>query len=276
MKKYQMLEKAMKDYPKGTKFISLFGCEIESSGSFFIDGTGSVAENPSNCNVHESETGKWAEIVNHKIAVRVENEKEFNALMKYYKSINISLGTNKGRNWGSWTGKPLCIQFHDNGATMYEEFAITDIEFKDYQIIPFSDFAKDKGIKLPLMKSEDGVWLYEGDETHMVYPLEEYKNKVFDYALHPKHNCITEPHRAKAFSTKQSASDWIEAQKPKDIIINANSAYPIIVYAKPFLGNEYIHLDMSKRGDYNGANLCFSIQELREAVKAYDSLHEIS
>ena len=80
----------------------------------------------------------------------------------------------------------------------------------------------------------------------------------------------------RAFSTKESALRWIEEQKPKDIIISPSSGYPIIVRKNPICGDEYIHLDMSKRGDYNGANIHLTITELREAVNAYDSLHELS
>jgi len=160
------------------------------------------------------------------------------------------------------------IEFNDNFSSVRHS---SDL----YTVIPFSDFAKEHNIKLPLIKSEDGVDLYEGDEFTLVI---FYSGKWFRHGRF-KHTTYVEPSdflEIKKFKDDKAALDWIEEQKPKDIIISPSSGYPIIVRKNPICGDEYIHLDMSKRGDYNGANIHLTITELREAVKSYELLHEKS
>lgn len=65
MKKFEMLEKAMRDYPKGTLLISpSSGTKHESSGVFKIDTTGGVADLESGYMVYSVRSGgHWGEIV---------------------------------------------------------------------------------------------------------------------------------------------------------------------------------------------------------------------
>lgn len=152
-----------------------------------------------------------------KIAVKVENEKEFKALMKYYDSLG----------WKSWNDHDIershnageAIDFHDNYRSAIIEIQEMDI----YQIIPFSEFAEKHNIKLPLLTSEDGVDLYEGDEYHSIWKVSEgiwnLDEEMYKSFKNNDKIFINEPDEFKAFSTKQAALDWIDAQKPKEIIL---------------------------------------------------------
>lgn len=145
-----------------------------------------------------------------KIVVRVDNEKEFNAIEKY----RLSLGFNKSTGKGDMEF-PLSMQIekkwghtHVSGENTY---------LKDYKIIPFSEFAKEHGIRVPLLVSEDGVELFEGDEYTCVYNHDNVWYKGNDgLILKPENNCIDNPQESKAFSNRQAALDWIEVQKPKN------------------------------------------------------------
>lgn len=169
----------------------------------------------------------------HKIAVKVENEKEFKALMKYYDSLGYS-------DWDE--DKPLSIEyplyynedivsfedrfvFPSNGVCKaYIKNVGTKYDPNTYQIIPFADFAKEHNIKLPLITSEDGVDLYEGDEYHSIWidgnKLWHYDDKYNNFKDSNPTIFLIEWDRYKAFSTKQAALSWIEAHKPKSIKVN--------------------------------------------------------
>lgn len=149
-----------------------------------------------------------------KIAVRVDNEKEFNAIEKYRLSLGFDKSTGKGD-----MEFPLSMQIekkwghtHVSGENTY---------LKDYKIIPFSDFAKEHGIRVPLLVSEDGIELFDGDEYTCVYHHEGVWYKGNDgLVLKPENNCVDNPQESKAFSTPQAALDWIEAQKPKKVVVS--------------------------------------------------------
>jgi len=160
-----------------------------------------------------------------KIAVKVENEKEFNALMKYYDSLG----------WNSRLGNsPLsfCINQNDGMVSFEQGFCFPSISSENlediksweylnpnnYQIIPFTDFAKDKVIKVPLIVSEDGVELFEGDEFWHVC-VGDNSSSLGHYNPIELNGLVGTPkaENGKFFSTKQAALDWIESQKPKTI-----------------------------------------------------------
>lgn len=222
MKKHQILLKAMEMYPFGTKFKSIAHKEeCVSNGVFYFsdndmeDGINyGLLTKVENIGRYVYRSGEWAEIVNPKIAVKVENEKEFKALMKYYDSMEwesknlIELSFIHKYGWND------VITFHD------DFFAHPNVE-DNYEIIPFYEFAEQHGIKLPLLVSEDGVVLYEGDIYYCVYLTGGNwelmnNNKERTSVLSEMANVIMMPTHYKAFSTKQAALDWIEAQKPKE------------------------------------------------------------
>lgn len=161
-----------------------------------------------------------------KIAVRVDNEKEFNALMKYYDSL--------GWKWASGDS-PVEIKYNSHIHSVRFEIFFGHAsgnfhEIEDYKIIPFSEFAKEHGIRVPLLVSEDCVELFEGDKHFFAARSinGEWKLNPTECILLPFPKTIPESYNNpeefiqnsgeyKAFSTRQSAIDWIEAQKPKTI-----------------------------------------------------------
>jgi len=218
MKKHELLKYAYDNYPKGTKFKNLStGKENISIGKFEVRTFGIVTS-------EEVDGGKtllvrfsglkWAEIVTEKIAVRVDNEREFNHTIEYLKSKGWNLGANNGIKWSSWTGKPLLVEIYENAETVYESFK-DGSKLNNHQIIPFTDFAKDKGIRVPIITTFDGVDLFNGDKLISVnidglyIGNDDFVIDEIDLFL-PTH---------KYFSTKQGALDWIEAQKPKEVSV---------------------------------------------------------
>lgn len=168
--------------------------------------------------------------VEEKIAVRVDNEKEFNALMKYYDSL--------GYKWVSGDN-PVEIKYNSHiHSVRFENFfghaSGNFHEIEGYKIIPFSDFAKEHGIRVPLLVSEDGVELFEGSEYHSIWKSDSgvwnYDEEVYYSFKNNDTIFIKEPNEFKAFSTKQAALDWIEAQKPKSIRLFEKTQIPIEVY----------------------------------------------
>jgi hypothetical protein len=232
MKKHELLKHAYDNYPKGTKFKNLTtGKENISIGSFEV-GTFGITTS------EEIEGGKtllcrykdlkWAEIVNPKIAVKVENEKEFKALMKYYYSLGWKWNDKcspldpSGKYQSTDTN---IIQFNDK----FVHIGTLKFPIADYQIIPFSDFAKEHSIKLTLIISEDGVDLYEGDRYFM-FDYDEGVNGNFDgfrgegfkATYFPLKGYDKQP---AIFSTKESALKWIEEQKPKRNYLSGGEVY---------------------------------------------------
>jgi len=243
-----LLEKAMRDYPAGTKFKSSRSSnETISSGKFHIlddsegidvvmDGGGFIRYN-----------GKWAEIIpsepektgllDGKCAIQVNNEREFKLLMEYYYYI---------KQWTYFDGEmetrnmkfPTCVYYKDKYARSSESNAIDH----GYTIIPFEGFAKEKGIDVPvyIMDSEDGVPLYCGDNAHAVYrKYEGGKNQgdwYYDGRIPLKSGIqytfmeIESVDKSKAFSTKEAAEKWVEEQnKPKEVVVKLHGGYTVRV-----------------------------------------------
>lgn len=221
MKKHKVIEHAYENYPKGTKFTwskDTHPKVVESSGKFIfiddIDGKLILADAiEKDLAIWNGE--KWAEIVKPKIAVKVENEKEFKALMKYFKENKLFHAASMPEPYAiDDFAYGNCFTFHDKW------FSIKDTD-TDYQIIPFDEFAEDKGIKLPefYFVSEDGVSIFEGDsvwvpQNHCARGFYPEPNKML--ALK---NWATLTN-SKFFHDKQKALSWIEAHKPKEIIYN--------------------------------------------------------
>lgn len=229
MKKHELLKHAYDNYPKGTKFKNLAtGHEVTSSGNFELNETGifNSGKGLDNAFLYGIDKympwhGKWAEIVKPKIAVKVENEKECIALEKHFKSLGWRFGS---RQW------PL-VKFYDNTANGYSGIpinkAIRNAEELGYQIIPFSEFAAENGIKLPLFISDENIEMYEG---MVVYTVNKETLKI--NSDHVKlHNDYTKC-GFKRFNFHQNALSWIEAQKPKEINLDCG-----IVNSKGFIIN---------------------------------------
>lgn len=217
MKKHELLKKAYDEYTHHTTIYSTnaTGQTNTISGKYEIDDFGNVSD--VGCGkwiVYNNDSKKWAEIVNPKIAVKVDNDKEFKALMKYYNSMGWKWngGDNPGITLSDGIVYPENVVFHD-------KFYMGTLS--DCQIIPFSDFAKEHNIKLPLITSEDGVDLFEGDLCWIVFKSSgdwyiEHEIKSVSSIIKFK-NTLGEH---KLFKDKQAALSWIEAQKPKIIKVD--------------------------------------------------------
>lgn len=223
MKKYELLKKAYDNYPKATICCwGEFAQKTESTGAFrFEDG---YILDGNNFAVYDGKD--WAEIVNPKIAVKVENEKEFHALMKYYDGLGyVWEHGEKPNDYKCKIMFPCFVPFETKFVAVSGVNIFPDNKWDDYEIVMFDYFAKEHNIKLPLIKSEDGVWLYDGDEyyrseiSNSKWVLSNYTKDFIITDLSESHSVFHSPEMSKAFSTKQTALDWIEAQKPKEIEI---------------------------------------------------------
>lgn len=238
MKKHKLLEKAMRDYPAGTSFKSLYhGTECVSTGIFYIsDGVFSDAA-ALRCDINGVGRAlycfvrdEWAEIIPDKpksilkVAVRIENEREFELVKdwKFKKSIKTR-GDYDSMCYMYPEDKGVFFIYLDNDAYDSEDVAID----KGYNIIPFESFAAEVGMKAPVfvMQSEDGVDLYEGDDYHRAWYEKEKSKWFYDSCtnLNSMHAvCRTDDNakQAKAFSTREAAEKWIEEQnRPKSVTI---------------------------------------------------------
>lgn len=226
MKKHQLLEEAMRRFPAGTK-CTWGGDPITSTGVFRILKTETrtavevVGGQDHESHVYDSSFYQsWAKpvkpsILEGKVSIQVNNEREFKLLMEHYES----------KGW-YWNGSKRDLSYRPNVeypfSIWYENEFVWDIigELEDRISIPFSEFAAEVGIKVPvfIMKSEDGKNLYEGDKYHAAW-LSGTKWKVGSGSnLNRRHEVCTGVNYSKAFSTLEAAEKWIEEQnKPKSI-----------------------------------------------------------
>lgn len=244
MKKHEALKYAYDNYPKGT-LIKWSDIQGTVDGVYNFDGDGRIVDS-TNFVVHN--TLKFAKIIKEKptsildgkVAIQVNNEREFKLLMEHYES--------KGWKWCD-----------GDDVLTYANYAITTIvypaliEYNDSfgfntnkdnydKIIPFADFAKEVGIEVPefIMNSEDGVDLYEGDlfwtvsndawENETGTLKWEIKNSNGAHKICIDSAVFKHKERNKAFSTKEAAETWIEEQnKPKEIEIEIHSKGSILI-----------------------------------------------
>ena len=243
MKKHQLLEKAMRDYPAGTIFKSAltpsFNKTHISSGIFEFN-RGSVA-----CVINEERwfvwydlKDTWAEIVHPepekaglldgKCAIQVSNEREFKLLMDHYEG--------KGWKWcsGLKPNENVKVKFPTSifyGNEFYWDLCDGTNE------VTFEDFAKEVGIDVPvyIMDSEDGVPLYHYDDYHWVHYNQNkstwiYREVVYNSAPSASNPAFCDPKNSKAFHSKEAAEAWIKEQnKPKEVIVKLHGGYTVRV-----------------------------------------------
>lgn len=224
IKKWELLKYAYDNYPKGTKFIEAGGEEFVSSGCFNIVYGNILKDNYGL--VYDEDNDKWAEIIvsekpmsilDGKVVIQVNNEREFELLMQHFES----------KGWILNNGiKPTNQEFSSKCWASYKnrsDFKYVE-EYLDITVIPFSDFAKEVGIEVPkfIMKSEDGVDLYEWDVIH-VSDLVKNDNRydyLGEYKLEKKDFDYTKQKSPEwyVFHSKENALKWVEEQnKPKEI-----------------------------------------------------------
>lgn len=244
MKKYQLLERAMKDYPAGT--IARFKdapntdhvstgvfqiLDINSSGNTDVFSVGGTLD----CFYisHDPEgnfIGEWATpttksgLLDGKVAIQVNNKSEFKLLMKHFHEKKWI--TDKELGYLELHSTPEYWTYRENPYRPFKKL----LEETGFSFIPFSDFAAEVGIKdrAFVLKSVDGVDLYEGDEYIPVY-LHGNKWAFENSNLKPISKCHTaslSPNNCKAFASFEAAEKWIEEQnKPKDIQMKSILGY---------------------------------------------------
>lgn len=145
------------------------------------------------------------------VYVEVESEEQ----AETYRKVLEAIGT---RMFGYYSDKNLhkYLRCDYNGRITYQS---TNLGFEKITFGELIDLLQRK----PLLISENGVPLYEGDEFCFVNKL-DFEIDLFMsekmYKLDSKstpENTIHKNHLL--FSTKQAALEWIEAQKPKSITV---------------------------------------------------------
>lgn len=262
MKKYELLEKAMRDYPAGTKAkFKGSGCIHTSDGIFQIheDGyNGIVVLNStgSECfyseNTYGEKSPQWAEIVQSNDISKVFNIGDH----VYIKSTDAGCNLVEGR-------KGIIVS-NDTIANR----GVLEAEDYDYKIAIDREVWRVKGDFEPakfVMRSEDGVDLYEGDNYHRAYA---YENGVWRYDFCEKlalnhvvcNSAISS--LAKAFSTKEAADKWIaEQNKTKSVqvpLFNTNMAM--------------VSKDKIDIIDVIGGSISLKPSDLEDMLHAYKSL----
>ena len=195
LKKFELLERAMRDYPAGTiaRFKSAPKVDHISDGIFQIldinqDGSTNIFSGSGLNRFYSSHDedgefkGEWAIPIDiqkehpsitednnlgkkdkvydmpKNCAIRVNSGLEFKLLMKYYDS----------KGWVSQYGDKLpdCIPEFSYPVNIEYCNYPNQVIIDNYSIIEFKHFAKQMGIKMPLfiIKSEDGVDLFSGME----------------------------------------------------------------------------------------------------------------
>lgn len=219
MKKHKLLKHAYDKYPKGTRVKSLYNDFVSISSGVFVLST-NIWRDLNDCkndfDVYDMASQRWAKIITEekpksildgKVAVQVNNERERD---KFNKHIKPDFDY-------AFDNYPAFIQIDEQG--FYS--TIRGAEKFGYTIVSFQDFAKEVGIEVPklIMKSEDGVDLYEGNYYHRAYKSPSCANwnyNGFWKGLEADCYGIQKPEEFKIFSTKQAALKWIEKQnKPK-------------------------------------------------------------
>lgn len=206
---------------------------------------------------------KPASILSDKCAIQINNKREFILLNEHYKSKGWIMSGSK-TSAGSINSSFPQVKFYDNSGNGYSnrESSINSAKEQGYNVITFSDFAKEVGITVPvfIMKSEDGVDLYEGDYYESA---KRFDGNLWQYSCRQRlyfgHLAFTSPNIVKAFSTKEAAKKWIEEQnKPKEIEIEIHSK-----------GSVLITSDMVR---INGVVTKFTPREIESIYKAFQSL----
>lgn len=206
------------------------------------------------------------DLLSGKVAVRC-NPREAQIVADYLKLKGV----------GHFDGE-ISVYLEENGHELMPEnlqWDFTPNVNPRYTIIPFSDFAAEVGIKVPVfvMTSEEGVPLYEGDKLFEVNKMWNSEKWYLVNADNGKGYWIVRPksekwklgekdgYISKAFSTKEAAEAWIlEANKPKEL------------ECKLFGGKTAnIHLDLIKVFDGNNT-MNLKPSDLEDMLNAYKTI----
>lgn len=233
--KWELLKYAYDNYPKGT-LIKWSDVQGTVDGLYNFDGDGRIVDS-TNFVVHNSM--KFAEIIpekqssilDGKVAIQVNNEREFKLLMEHYESKGWK--EHPKYNIHGFGSTHHVIEYNDSYLRMDESNIFATIQ---YNVIPFADFAKEVGITPPVFVMNDfnGNPLYHGDKSWV--PQIDLKNgkefltgeaEDFEVSIHNQHDLSTR------FSTREAAERWIlEANKPKEIEIEIDDKGSVLITAE--------------------------------------------
>lgn len=199
-------------------------------------------------------------LLDGKCAIQVTNEREFKLLMEHYNSKGW-----KSNSGDSPTDFPYWYNYINYGDKFFHN-TLKNFEFSEHKIIPFKDFAAEVGIKVPVfvMKSEDGVYLYEGDYQYVANQHED--NQWFLLTnCRPIMKGDETPTWLRVFSTKEAAEKWIEEQnKPKEISLSNMPNLGIKVFAVK---------DGIRIGKGFHSNV-YKVEEVKDWLTAWKSLQD--
>lgn len=133
------------------------------------------------------------------------------------------------------------------------------------KILSFPDSEKEVGIELPqfMIKSQDGVDLYEGDKYASAW-LKDGKWEIAAICtpLYRGNAVLTHPIECKAFSTKEAAESWIKEQnKPEEVVIDT------VNYTVTVSSNEVLYVPK-----HDCKKQLFFGKEIEKIYDAYKSL----
>lgn len=226
MKKHELIKKAYDTFPAGTEFISKLGTKAISEGCFEVSGSTVFHIGKTNRLIVGDDTG-WALITNPptgvvttpslltgKCAIQVNNEREFKLLMEHYKQ----------KLWyGPWIEIEKYPYYIDYKNDFDSAQTTSPFDRKGETIIPFSDFAAEVGITVPVfvMRSQDGVDLYEGDDYYRVCRVDGVWELCSGIGHFTSNDLKLKPAFKSAwFSIKEATEKWItEQNKPKHATI---------------------------------------------------------
>jgi len=178
------------------------------------------------------ENGNWAVIQKSvldqpNIAIKVNNKREAYILITHMAS--------RGWTWISGDDPHSYDNYSVNNLITYKDkfsnYLVGNEDIFKGTIISFEEFAKEIGIEVPkfIMKSHDGVDLYEGDNYYeasitcgkwmFIYDPRHFKLN---------HNCrpVKYPENNKAFADEAKCKEYIEEQnKPKEIYLTGGAVY---------------------------------------------------
>jgi len=144
-----------------------------------------------------------------KVAVRVNNEREFKILMKHYNELGwiaFSSATPKEIVDFNKTTPLLTWTYHDRF------FAIRSLsDSVDYKIIDFDFFCAQKGIAnpKPILTTEDGVDIY--DKSRLIFTVKNHCDGWYHNGCnHANTTLANKPEYFKFFYSKEAADKWLE------------------------------------------------------------------
>lgn len=242
-KKWQLIKEAYDRYPTGTKFTGLGEFEVYVSTGNFDFGGEDIFDVETGGWVYYS--GKWAtlyksrkyskkfisqieysdavqppnkievkpDLLDGKVAIRVNDEHEFKALMKHYEENDWKCDPDTVvpdivRRYPVY---PVYVRYENFYGMALSKHAYTKL---GYEYVDFPDFAAQVGIEVrkPLLHSEDDVDLFEGDDYFLACKdaYEKWTCSVLTVkGLAKKDPVINYPERYKAFTNSESAEAWV-------------------------------------------------------------------